>query len=151
MTFLNLGKLPSPEDYLNGEVDSFQWDKYVSAKISMALSWVDAEYNEAITALANKFRGAALMLHTINNLQQLMKELKAIDEYLAEALHNTRIAFRQEEADPPFNFYYTERLRRYISGELLNKIDSLLEEIQEQYLSYKKEHPAYSHPLDNIV
>lgn len=148
MTTFDFEKLPSAEDYLNGEVDSYQWDKYVSASINMVLSWVDTEYNEAITMLTNKFRGQALMLYTINKLQQLMNELEAIDQYLAKAIYNTRIAFRQEETELPFNFYYTERLRRYVSGELLCKIDSLLGEIQKQYQDYKKEFPHYNHPLE---
>ena len=152
MTAFNHEKLPSPEDYFNGNVDSFQWDKYVSTKINMVLSWVDAEYNETITALTDMFRNPTVILHRMENLQQLIEELWAIDRYLAEVLHQTRVAAQRkvEPPKPPFRFYYVERLRRYISGELIGKIDNLLGDLQKEYQSYKKKHPNYSPTLDEI-
>ena len=153
MTTLSIEKLPPPGDYLNRKIDSYQWDKYVSTKISMVLSWVDAEYNETITALTNIFRNPTVILHMMGNLQQLIEELWAIDRYLAEVLHQTRVAAQRkvEPPKPPFRFYYVERLRRYISGELIGKIDNLLGDLQKEYQSYKKEHPHYSLTLDKII
>lgn len=149
MTTLSIKKLPPPGDYLNGKIDSYQWDKYVSTKISMVLSWVDAEYNETITALTNIFRNPTVILHRMGNLQRLIEELWAIDRYLAEVLHQTRVAAQRkvEPPKPPFRFYYVERLRRYISGELIGKIDNLLGDLQKEYQSYKKRTPTLQpHP-----
>lgn len=149
MTTLSIKKLPPPGDFLSGKVSSYQWDEYVSTKISMALSWVDAEYNETITALTDMFRNPAVILHRIGNLQQLIEELWAIDRYLAEVLHQARVA-TQRQVEPPFRFYYVERLRRYINGELIGKIDGLLGDLQKEYQSYKEKHPNYSPTLDEI-
>lgn len=140
MTTFASEELPSPEDYLDGKVSSYQWDKYVSTKINMVLSWVDAEYNETITALTDVFRNPTVILHRMGNLQQLIEELWAIDRYLAEVLHQTLVAAQRkvEPPKPPFRFYYVERLRRYISGELIGKIDNLLSDLQKEYRYYKK-------------
>lgn len=149
MTIFASEELPSPKDYLDGKVSSYQWDKYVSTRISMALSWVDAEYNETITALTDMFRNPMVILRIMGNFQQLIEELQAIDQYLAEVLHQTRIAAQQGK-ELPFRFYYVERLRRYINRELIGKIDSLLDDLQKEHQSCKKKHPNYSPTLESI-